>query len=422
MTTAHPGNDEPERTPSYRSVGLLVCGVCLFLILPFGWNRYSKNQEQAIWKRRAELNSKCRQLSREGKWADLEKLAREWKQWDSESEEGLLFLADARLKQGDAVTAQELLLQISDSSDKVLPSLLLASDLQLGAANRPLAAPETLQRVLKINPSLITAQQKLIFFYALTFQRTKMLQQLRKAVATRSEPIEAYVYLIISSHMNLTNGIQFTSRWLQSAPESELLKVARAVHYANTLDSAADADEEPEAEKLARQKAMVALLNEYPENLALLRYFLRRKVRDFDVEAVGRILEQLPDSADGSLFWRYRGWYYAQKRELKKAEAAYRDALKRDRLDWHTWHELAGVLRRTGQLDEAEKLQRTSVVGKELRKKLRQMPDVASVTPQLLVEIRDYAALCGDTLVANALSRRIEESGSQLPQGASPAQ
>ena len=416
MTAPITSNSDSEAAPQSAGKGrYFVIFAVLLLSLAAGWWGFAEYLEQARWKRRAELNSKCRQLSDEGKWVELEQLAREWREWNPDSDESLLFLADARLNQGDIVEAQDYLQLLPDSSDKIIPSLLLASELQLGPGNLPLAAPETLERVLKIDPTSATAQQRLIFFYALTLQRTKMLKQLRQSVATRSEPIEAYVYLVLSSHMSLTNGISYASRWLQSNPDSELLKVARAVHYADTMDSAASADEEPEAEKQARYQSMVNLLNEFPKNRALLRYFLRKKIQDFDVEAVGQMLEQIPESTDESLFWRYRGWYHTQKDELQKAERAYRKSLDLDRLDWHVWHELAGVLRRNGELDEAEEMQKISVVGKDLRKELRQMPNVAAVTPELLVRIRDYAELCGDVLVTRSLSARIEEMKSAPP-------
>ena len=413
MTT--PADSHSESKAAQQSTGkgrYIVIVAVLLVVLPLGWWGFAEYQEQARWKRRAELNTRCRQLSAEGKWVELEQLAREWRQWNPDSDESLLFLADARLNQGDVVEAQDYLQRLPDTSDKIIPSLLLASELQLGPGNLPLAAPETLERVLKIDPSSSTAQQRLIFFYALTLQRTKMLKQLRQAVATRSEPIEAYVYLVLSSHMSLTNGISYTSRWLQSDPENELLRVARAVHYADTMDSAASADDEPEAEKQARYQVMVNLLNEFPQNHALLRYFLRKKMQDFDVEAVGQMLEQIPESTDSSVFWRYRGWHHAQNDELQKAERAYRKSLDLDRLDWHVWHELAGVLRRKGELDEAEELQKISVTGKDLRKELRQMTNVAAVSPELLVRIRDYAEMCGDVLVTRSLSGRIKEMNS----------
>ena len=413
MTT--PADSHSESKAAQQSTGkgrYIVIAAVLLVVLPLGWWGFAEYQEQARWKRRAELNTRCRQLSDEGKWVELEQLAREWREWNPDSDESLLFLADARLNQGDVVEAQDCLQRLPDTSDKIVPSLLLASELQLGPGNLPLAAPETLERVLKIDPSSSTAQQRLIFFYALTLQRTKMLTQLRQAVLTRSEPIEAYVYLVLSSHMTLTNGISYTSRWLQSDPENELLTVARAVHYANTMDSGANADDEPEAEKQALYQVMVNLLNEFPQNHALLRYFLRNKMQDFDVEAVGRMLEQIPQSTDSSVFWRYRGWHHAQNEELQKAERAYRKSLDLDRLDWHVWHELAGVLRRKGELDEAEELQKISVTGKDLRKELRQMPNVAAVSPELLVRIRDYAEMCGDVLVTQSLSGRIKEMNS----------
>ena len=383
-------------------VGLAAVGVWL----------QQQRQKKADAERQIAYKQRCSDLTDKGDWERLESVAKEWTDWEPETDDGWLYLADSYLQRQDVLSAQRYLLNVPDTSPKALDSLLLASELQFGAAKRPLQVPATIARVVNIAPGLITARRRLIFYYAMTLQRVDMVKAIRDAMAANAEPVESYVYLMISDHLSFTNGVQMTREWITENPDNEILEVASAIHLADLMENSESASDEPEAAKVARSRTMVNLLSKYPSNPTLLNYFLDRKVRDFDTDAVDRLLEQFPEEArDDSLYWRFRGWAAAQHNEGAAAEEAYRKSLELNRLDWHTWHELAGVLRKAGELDEAEKLQAVAVIGKTLRSDLQQIPDVASPESEHLLRIHDYAERCGDQFVADALAVRLEQMG-----------
>lgn len=368
------------------------------------------NWSYARWSKRYEdqLRIECQQSYQTQDWDQLQNTAEKWVKFNRESADGWLFLADAAQKKGDFERTIECLKRIPQSHPKAIPALLEASHLQFGLMNRPRDGVKTCREILKINPRVGAAHQRLIFWYALTIQRLSMIAQIREAIRQESESPDAYVYLMLSDHLSFTNGYALNSRWLTSDPQSELLIVARAVHMDDSLSRLENKDQEPEQARLAREQLMRDYLKQYPSNPALLRYFLRSSAAAGDVEQVGRLLEQVPDeAADDSVFWRYRGWYHAAFSEFEQSEQAYRRAIELFPLDWHVWHELAGVLRRTGDLKVAEEMEKLALAGKQLRKELLQLPDAQAVPPSLLERIGLYAKSCGDRQVAEAIKARM---------------
>jgi hypothetical protein len=78
-------------------------------------------------------------------------------------------------------------------------------------------------------------------------------------------------------------------------------------------------------------------------------------------------------------------------------------------------HELANILRRSESPD-VEKHQQLAAAGRELRTRVLQLPSAVDLNEALLREIQQYASDCGDTLVTNALTRRLRPvSNRRLP-------
>jgi uncharacterized protein YecE (DUF72 family) len=93
--------------------------------------------------------------------------------------------------------------------------------------------------------------------------------------------------------------------------------------------------------------------------------------------------------------------------ELTEAEAAFRHALQINPYDYHSCHQLAGVMRRLRQPDQAAMLEGLATEGSALRKVILQLPDVSRVSPELLERIARYAASSGDSAVANRIYARL---------------
>jgi hypothetical protein len=108
-------------------------------------------------------------------------------------------------------------------------------------------------------------------------------------------------------------------------------------------------------------------------------------------------------------FGRRGGGRPAAHDRLEEAEACYRKALEINRYDWLTRHQLAGVLRRLKRFDEVQTFERVSKEGKDLRRDILQLENVAKVPAEILARMAQHAANCGDLLVADKLSQRIAQ-------------
>ena len=383
------------------SLGAVVVIVVACVVGRSAYDKWVEHREEA-------LKTQCRATYESDDWDRLEQLAREWLDLNPESADAWIFLADAAKQRNDLEHTVEYLKRVPRSDPKVVDALAEAINIEFGPLNRPLEGARLCEEVLGMAPRTPIPRQRLIFFHALTLQRVKMIAQIRQALELQCEAPEAYAYLVLSDHLSFTNGFKLNSQWLQEAPESELFLVARAVQMSETLSKLEDQTLESDEQRSERTKLMNQYLKQYPSNPPLLRHFLALAVEQSDIAEVGRLLKQVaPESSEDSVFWRYRGWYYAAVEDFEQAEVAYRKAGMLFRLDWHVWHELAAVLRRKGELDEAEYLERVALEGKTLRKELMQLPDVSKLTPEILERIGNYAEHCGDNLVAEAVRDRL---------------
>jgi tetratricopeptide (TPR) repeat protein len=333
-----------------------------------------------------------------------------WVAWDPRSSEGWLFLAEAATDLGDPHRAVECLEHIPPDHPQAVAIALEKANLEWLDLNQPRRGLETCRRILDLDPSVVDAHGRIITFYALTLQRAKMLQAIRRALEAGAEPRDAYTYLILADLLLLTNGVEHNTRWLESEPESPEFQVPLAVLRATIVTrDASKADtmalSGADAEALAR---LDELLVTHPHDPILLSYLLGRQVEAGDVDAVARLLQQVDgDAAEDHMVWVARGWYHAQCGETHDAETALQRALQLHPLSPRARHEYAVVLRRLQRLQEAGDMARIAAEGHELRRQLLTLPNAAAVTDPLLRQIAAYAASCGDQQVAGALERRL---------------
>ena len=261
------------------------------------------------------------------------------------------------------------------------------------------------------------AHQRLIFFYAFTLQRRKLIEEARVAIAGECEPREAYGYLFLADSLLLSNADAQNARWLEPDPTNELFAAAQAVHIAESLEGQIPRDDPVFLAKIKegleqRDEALRRLLEKYPHNLELLAFLLRQSVERGDVARVQELLLQSPAEAEfDNRFWRYRGWLLECDNELTESEAAYHQALKLHPLDWSTRHLLAGLMRRKGKLVQAERLDQIVLHANQLRRQFVEQPTMRAIPPRLLKELADYAAECDDSLIAETLHAQLSRFG-----------
>lgn len=391
-----------ELRKQYRNQFILFTIVTLLVGTTLGIWGYRAYRSRLL----SDLSDECRKALQAQDWNHLNELAEEWLWWVPEADDALLYLGESRQQLGDLEGAVEAIHRIPDNSPKIHPALLIAADIQLGALNQPFEAEKSLQRLLGINPTSMAAQRRLLYFYGVTMQRQKLIEQIRHAIRHQSDPPESYVYLMLADHLSFSNGFSEAEKWLRGNESSEILQVARILLLMDRIENA----ETPPSEVI-RKRAEETLKNvseKFPENSALGRYLLERAAAKFQLDEFPSLLKRFSAAvAEDSVLCRYQAWYYARTGKISQAEKWLRRSLELYKLDWHTWHELAGVLRQSGKLEEAEVAAEIALIGKALRKELVQLPTANDVTPNLLKQVREFAIQVGEEEIAKQVDNRL---------------
>ncbi|MEQ9411125.1 MAG: hypothetical protein RIK87_25660 [Fuerstiella sp.] len=359
-----------------------------------------------------QYRARCRELSDAEQWDQLQKVAADWVSAASMPDEAYIYLADAQLNSGQPLLAIENLLRVPPQSHRSFAALITACNLQFGPVNRPLDGVRTLELMIQQRPSSISSHQRLIFFYAVTLQRNRMLAAIYDAIRAGAEPPDAYGYLILADHLSFSNGFTKNSEWLKSDPEAEVFQAARIVQLIDQVKSSEDPAAGAALERYV--ESFEQLRQKYPENLVLLRSAIERAAENYDIEQVESLLNQVPAGTTDSVILRHQGWLKFQQDQFQDARRLLEQSLSEHALDWHAWHELAACHRRLGNLTEAEEASEIAITGKALRKELLQLEDAAAVSADLLARIGRYAESCGEQRVSAAIHRRLYAMG-QVP-------
>lgn len=360
----------------------------------------------------AALRKNCHRAAAANEWKSMELNARRWTQIAPESGEAWLQLGNAFARQRQFRAAQECFRSVPAGSPEAERAAISEIDLLFGPLNSPSEAASVCAEVLEVNPRSKIARQRLIFFLALTLQRSELMHQIRDAIDQESEPIEAYVYLFMVDSLTFSNGIETNSRWRSAEPESELFEVAQAIFIAETLDFSISMDDIAAAEAARRDAArrdavMKKLLEKYPHNTELLAYEIRKRIERGDLPAVVELLAQSTvDCETDPRFWRFKGWVHKQRQELADCEASCRRAIELNPLDWVTRYMLSDVLQQDERIDEVKILRKISARGRTLQNSLRNAPSAREIPPELILELAEFAEICGDEQVSRALRNR----------------
>jgi len=362
------------------------------------------------------LRDDCRKAHQAGDYAAEERLAGQWVQALPGAAEPLFFLAQAQLGLGKKREAAETMGRLPDGDPLTLTALGDRADLLFGDLQDPREAARTCERILRIDPTNGDAHRRLCFFYAATLEREKLAAQGRRAIQLGCETPETYVYLLGSDWLTLSNTMTVNSHWLQAAPDDERYLVAAARGFVSNSGLEEDVADKAEGEEDVvpalpeHERRLRELLERFPGNLELLAYFIQKATTRGDRDEVTTLLGQAPPEAvEDNRFWRFKGWVHSQDGEGDEAVASFRRALKLDPYDFSSQHQLAGALRKQGNLEDAARLSRLAAQGRALRKKILEQPDVRAVPPAVLAEMADYARGCGDGPIADTLESRIRQ-------------
>ena len=402
-----------QTRPAIRWLGFSAILILLGAGVWGGWVMLIRGFDQA-----------CRVAQTEHRWSDLEMTSRRWSRFAPYSVEPWVFLADAVQHQDRFVEAAEFLAQIPPDSPQYLPSQLGRAKILFGPANRPFVGEAVCRQILEIEPKIGGAHELLIQFYTVTLQRTKLRDQIISAIRVGREPRDAYVYYFLIDSLRLGEGVSINALWLDSYPDNEVLLVAEMLHSDDSPNSNPAAQLEandsiftlkgktPDTTKreslTLKERQARELLERFPHNANLLAYLADQELSKGNVDQVIELLKQTqPDTEADPRFWRFKGWVHFTRKEYAEAEQAYRKALSIHPLDWLTIHRLAEILRISGNTDEVTRLEKLVDRAHQLRPRIRDLKSVLDSPIPLLKEIGSLARDAGDTVIAEALTRRL---------------
>ena len=396
-----------------KRISLLSFAVIAVTIVAVVWPHFGRDAQ------RIELSAKCRDLVQRQRWDELQSLAEPWSQWDSQNGEPWMFLGHVASNRRDWPAAVASYSRVPDTNPGFVAAMIQVSELSFEHLNDPLKGVDACQRILKVDPRAAGAQRQLIWFYAMTLQRAKLLKQIESAIKAQREPRESYAYYFLADSFRSKFAMQLNQRWQTTAPDEEAFQVARLLHLSNedadTPDATtADADETSSAAGRSKRELLEKLLTRFPHNIELLAYLAQDRLNSGDAAGAATLLSQAPPSAEhDSRFWLIQGWLHESNNNLEEAATAYHRALKLHPMDWNSLNRLAVVERRRKKLEEVERLTKLVQRAHTLRKQLRELPAIEKVTPEIMFEMASLAHDCGDQTIGPALRRRIENAQSQ---------
>lgn len=390
----------------------------------------------------------CRALREARQWRELKEVSLKWIKHNPKSIRGISYAGMGAERLSQYEEAVEILLKSPRSNPLSANALANAAEIEFSVLNRPLIAVEHFHEVLKFpkdkdtTRSQAEARQRLIFFYAMTMQRQKMIDLIHEAISLGQETRENYVYLVGAEWLIFSNGPQWNNLWRKSDIENEHFNVARALGVvangyvtpeadARLLGDAApqlqlsgtgidpNTPEDRQGKEAHYDGILRAYLEKYPKNTELLSYFLARSTAAGDLKETGRLLDKLPADAElDGRFWRYKAnWQMMRARREKDEQAkaasmsdsqkALEKAVKLNPFDATSRHLLAGILREMGDSRRVERLEEISNEGAELRRLVLQAPS-AHVDSEIFSRIKDYAAICGQSDIADAMAKRLQ--------------
>lgn len=402
------GNLSPEFPPDSAKVAfpppflLPALGGLLLILVGLVGYRFWRHKTISV------LGEACAAAIDSQDWERAEEIGLRWAALDSTNARVLVYLADAAKGQRAFDRMTEYLLRVPDSDPDAPLLLALAAEVQFNELVHPFEAEQTWRRLLAVRPDSNVARKRLQYFYALTLQRDKLQEQIREALATQSESPDTFVYQVLLYALSFTNAYPQLTVWLQSDPQNETLRVARAWALVKAPTNVDARSYSGTGVRPGDRALLDECLRDFPENPELFAFQLDEAVDQGDVSALARLLSRAPAAADRDpRYWRGRGWYLRSQNSLEGAATAYSKAIQLFPFDWRARHELSLVLRRQGEVSSAAEQAELSLAGKELERRILELPNTSEVPTTILQEIGAYARRVGDQELATALDYRV---------------
>ena len=356
------------------------------------------------------LEEECRVAKKKGDWITLEIKAREWASWEPDNYMPWMYAATAVQENGGTPTELAAYLKQLPENAPFLAFQEL-SDIRYRSGEVKDAA-KIFEQLVERDPTSVEAHRRLNFYYAMTVQRAKLINESMRAIELGAATPESFVYLVGADWLTFTNGYEVVAKWAEKYPnDNEDLQVASAVHLITAGYSESMTENPRMKELLANRKGLLkSLTKKFPDNIELLALQLSQAAFLADDETVRDLLSGVKANVDDdSRFWRFKGWYHAFHEQWAEAKEAYTTCLELNPYDWLCMHELSGVLRQLEEKEELKRIQAISFIGKQIQRDVLQAPRTDQLPIEVLLKIEKFIRDCGQAEVASKLSDLIKE-------------
>jgi tetratricopeptide (TPR) repeat protein len=360
-------------------------------------------------RRSTEFRLICKKAAVTDDWELLHQSASEWLGWDNDCDEATLFLAEALAQKDEHASAVQLLNSVSDDYHSIVQVLSYKAEMLMADLRRPHDAATAWLAMLELEPNASVPRQRLIYVYAMTLQRQKMLALIMDSIKLNSEPQESYSYLLLANDLNFSDGLAMTTRWRSADKENRILEIAQAVYAARTLLDNSLPKFGTSTVMPGNRELLDLCLEKYPDSIEALALKIDEAIFAGKVDAVAKLLAQAPEAASqDNRFWRFRGWLLQSQGKLDSAEKAFRYSLELHPFAWRSRLLLADVLRKQTRPEEAEDESQLALLGKSLTNRILHSPNARDLDESLVTEMLEYVKRTGPQSVTDAFSRRLE--------------
>lgn len=383
--------------------------VVLLAVVVFGsfllWSR--SQQKRSISALREQF-----QMAREkGDWARCEQTAIEWGLLDPLSSEPILSAAVAAKNQNAVDRAVGYLMQLP--SNAPVEALLDLSRLQFSELDDPIHAIETTQRIAKRMPSNRDAHLQLLYFWAMTRQSSKLIEEAQRGIRDGACSLETFAYLFEGDRVRFKDELETNRRWSESWPHVECFHVAAVLAMVREAERLESKDGKSEFDPIDLRKKLdedLALLGHtFPENQDVIAFRIQRAMNNGDAAIVRKLLKSAPVAFDRDhRYWRVKGWLLDFEQKPEEAVKEYSRSLAINPFDMQNYFERAGVYRQLGQLAQVESDTKLGMLAKELHAVFRDSDTVFSLSSSYYEGLLSFLELSKQTDYANQLRSKLK--------------
>ncbi|MFN9720710.1 MAG: hypothetical protein ACK58L_18585 [Planctomycetota bacterium] len=388
-----------------RRLFIGIAGAIAISLGLWGYVSYSHNRQIAVF------HDQCPSAAAANDWRRLKKLSSAWLELDSANPTARFWMGEALQNLGDYPAASDFFQQIPLNEPRGVDAAIRLMHIQFFIEHKPSLAMQTADRLLEFDKALPEPIQLRVYFFAMTFQREKLLREIQTAIQCRADLPEHYVHLMILEDLSFRDGKDVVRKWVEHDTDpTHVLADSLFVHtILSERDAAVVSSEKSGSTDLTSIRHRCSdQLKERKTSPIVLEVAIRLELEAGNQNRVAELLEMVPALAlEDPVFWLHRGKYCLDANNIADARSSLDKAIQLYPLAWRARGYLATVERLEGHLESGAALQTLAAEGSRIAGACLQLKTSREIRRPLLREIYNFASSCQANDVARAILRRI---------------